>query len=439
MVYIKKLLLLATLLFSLGNLAQDNKRLSKIDSLLNYLTVNNKFMGQLSIREGDNVIFEKAYGYSDIENNQKANGQTKYKIGSISKTFTAVMIMQLIEEKKLKLDTKLSKYYPQVKNAEKITIHDLLHHRTGIVDYLNADTTTVPTKNYSKEEMIAKISSYNSLFEPNSKYEYSNSNYYVLGRIIEDVTKKNYGENLETRILKKAQLQNTLLSPKVNWKNNESYSYNFLDEKWTKVNEWDMSLAFGAGDIVSTTSDLTKFFQAIFNGVLVKKTALEEMTKLEQSYGKGLVTFPFGERKFYGHTGGIEGFRSVVGLYPPENLSVSLIVNGDNFNRNDIMMGILSIYYKMPYQFPNLVTIKVNSDILNGYSGVYSSAQLPIKITIRNKNGEMEAQGTGQSAFTLNAINESTFVFDAASIKLLFKDNKMTLKQGSAEYLFTKD
>lgn len=435
----KKLLFLITVLFSLQHNAQDNKRLMKIDSLLTYLNSNNKFMGQLSIREGNNLIFEKAYGYADVDSKTKANEQTKCKIGSISKTFTAVMIMQLVEERKLKLDTKLDKFYPQIKNATIITLHDLLHHRTGIVDYLNADTTTVPTKNYSKEEMIAKISSYNSLFEPNSKFEYSNSNYYLLGRIIEDVTKKTYAENLENRIIKKAQLQNTLLSPKVDLKNNESYSYNFLDEKWTKVNEWDMSLAFGAGDIVSTASDLTKFYKAIFNGVLVKKSTLDEMTKLEQSYGKGFVTFPFGERKFFGHTGGIEGFRSVVGYYPPENLGISLIVNGDNFNRNDIMIGVLSIYYKMPYQFPNLVSIKVKSEILDTYSGVYSSKQLPIKITIRNKNGEMEAQGTGQNAFSLNALNESTFVFDPASIKLIFKANTMILKQGGAEYLFTKD
>lgn len=435
----KKLLLLATILLSLSITAQDNKRLAKIDSLLTYLNSNNKFMGQLSIREGNNIIFEKAYGYADVESNLKANGQTKYKIGSISKTFTSVMIMQLIEEKKLKLDTKLDKFYPQIKNAEKITLHDLLHHRTGIADYLNADTTTVITKNHSKDEMLAKIANYSSLFEPNSKYEYSNSNYYLLGRILEDVTKKTYAENLENRILKKAQLQHTLLSPKVDLKNNESYSYLFSDEKWTKANEWDMSLAFGAGDIVSTASDLTKFFHALFQGTLVKKTTLDEMNKLEQSYGKGLLTLPFGERKFYGHTGGIEGFRSVIGYYPAEKLGVSLIVNGDNFNRNDIMIGILSIYYKMPYQFPNLVTIKVKPEILNGYSGVYSSTQLPIKITIRNKNGEMEAQGTGQNAFTLNALNETTFVFDAASIKLLFADRKMTLIQGGAEYVFTKD
>lgn len=435
----KKLLLLVSLFLSLSNAAQDTKRLSKIDSLLTYLQANNKFMGQLSIREGNTVLFEKAYGYSDVDTQQAANGQTKYKIGSISKTFTAVMIMQLVEEKKLKLDTKLAKYYPQIKNADKITIHDLLHHRTGIVDYLNADTTTVPTKSYSKEEMLAKIANYESLFEPNSKFDYSNSNYYLLGRVLEDITKKSYAENLDSRILKKVPLKNTLLSAKANANNNESYSYNFLDDKWTKVNEWDMSLAFGAGDIVSNTTDLTKFLQAIFNGTLVKKSSLDEMTKLEQSYGKGLVTFPFGERKFYGHTGGIEGFRSVVGYYPPENLGVSLIVNGDNFNRNDIMIGILSIYYKMPYQFPNVISYKVKKEILDQYSGVYSTPQLPMKITLKNDNGKLSAQATGQSSFTLEAINETTFVFDPAGIKVQFQPNKMILKQGGTEYQFTKD
>lgn len=435
----KKLLVFISFLVSITFSAQDTKRLSKIDSLLTYLQSNNKFMGQLTIREGNTVLFEKAYGYLDAEPKQFANGQTKYKIGSISKTFTAVMIMQLLEEKKLKLDTKLSKFYPQIKNADKISVHDLLHHRTGIVDYLNADSTTVPTQNYSKEAMLTKIANYPSLFEPNSKFDYSNSNYYLLGRILEEVTKKTYAENLETRILKKVPLKYTLLSPKVQTTNNEGYSFYFLEDKWTKSPEWDMSLAFGAGDIVSNTTDLTKLMQAIFNGTLVKKSSLEEMTKLEQGYGKGLVTFPFGERKFYGHTGGIEGFRSVVGYYPPEDLGISLIVNGDNFNRNDIMLGILSIYYKMPYQFPNVISYAVKNEVINQYVGVYSTAQLPIKISIVNKNGKLEAQATGQSSFTLDAINDTTFVFDAAGIKMQFQDKKMILKQGGAEYQFTKD
>ena len=435
----KKSILLLVFAISLTLSAQQKTRFDKIDSLLVYLNQNNKFMGQVCIREAGNVVFEKAYGFANVENSLKANKNTTYKIGSITKTFTAVMIMQLIEEKKLKLDTKLSKFYPQIPNANKITIHDLLHHRTGILDFINGDSTVNVHQKMSKDEMIAKIAGYKSVFEPNSKFEYSNSNYYILGRILEDVSKKDYAANLVERIINKLQLKNTAIATNVDPAKNESYSYNFLDKKWTLNKEWDMSQAFGAGNIASTAGDLTFFLDALFNNKLLKKTSVDEMTKLEQSYGKGLVTFPFGERKFYGHTGGIEGFRSVVGYYPPEKTGVSLIVNGDNYNRNDIMIGILSIYYKMPYQFPNLIMFEVPKDKLDSYQGVYTSTQLPIKITIKIDKGLLTAQATGQSSFALNPISETEFVFNPAGIKLTFDAKNMTLKQGGGQYLFTKE
>ena len=108
----KKILFLFVLTFSLASIAQE--RFEKIDSLLTYLNQNNKFMGSLCIREGENVVFNKAYGYADGEKNILANRETKYKIGSVTKTFTAVMIMQLIEEKKLNLQTKLNRFYPKI-------------------------------------------------------------------------------------------------------------------------------------------------------------------------------------------------------------------------------------------------------------------------------------------------------------------------------------
>jgi CubicO group peptidase (beta-lactamase class C family) len=435
----KKIILFLFLSLNLATSAQQKTRFDKIDSLLTYLTHNDKFMGQVCIRENGKVLFEKAYGYANVENKLKANDNTKYKIGSITKTFTAVMVMQLIEAKKLKLDTKLSKFFPKIKNADKITIHDLLHHRTGIIDYVNGDSAADPYENVSKEGMISRIEAYESLFEPNSKFEYSNSNYYILGRIIENVTEKDFTANVQERIVEKIQLRNTLVSEKADPAKNESYSYSFTDKKWTLIPEWNISLALGAGDITSTAEDLTQFMDALFNGQLLKKTSVDEMTKLEQSYGKGLMTFPFGERKFFGHTGGIEGFRSVVGYYPSEKVGVSLIVNGDNFNRNDIMIGILSIYYKMPYQFPNVITFEVNPQTLNSYQGIYTSKALPIKITIKVEKGELTAQATGQNAFSLNPISKNEFVFDPASVKLIFEGKNMTLKQGGAENLFTKE
>jgi CubicO group peptidase (beta-lactamase class C family) len=434
----KKILLLFVFAFSTSLIAQN--RFHKIDSLLNYLNKNEKFMGSISIREGDKVAFSQGYGFADVTQKIKADNTTKYKIGSITKTFTAVIMMQLIEENKIRLDTKISKYYPKLENADKITIEDLLHHRSGIKDYINQDSLTQKELNAPnvKETILNKISNYKSIAEPNTKFEYSNSNYYLLGNIIEVITKKTYAENLEKRIVQKIGLENTYYpKEQVVVANKESYSYLFDGTTWQQTAEWKNDIAYAAGAIISTPNDLTSFFYELFEGKLVKKKSLESMKLLKDSYGKALVQMPFGERKFYGHTGGIESFRSVVGYYPTEKVGISLIVNGDNFNRNDIMIGILSIYYKLPFPFPSFETI--NPETIKKYSGVYSSKDIPLKITISGKNGELLAQATGQSSFPLTQKNENTFVFQAARIELEFSEKSFILHQGGQKFNFTKE
>ena len=434
----KKILLLFVLAFSTGLVAQN--RYHKIDSLLNYLNNNDKFMGSLSIREGDKVVFSKAYGFADADQKVKADNETKYKVGSISKIFTAVITMQLIEEKKLRLETKLSKYFPKIENADKISIEDLLHHRSGILDYINQDSLTQEELNAPdlKQAILNKIINYKSLAEPNTKFEYSNSNYFLLGSIIETITKKSFAENVETRIVNKIGLKNTYYpSEQVNISNKESYSYLFDGSKWEKTEEWRNDIAFAAGAVISTPNDLTAFLYELFEGKLVKKSSLEGMKELKDSYGKALIQMPFGERKFYGHTGGIESFRSVVGYYPTEKVGISLVVNGDNFNRNDIMIGILSIYYKMPFPFPSFE--KINPETIKEISGIYSSKDIPLKITVFEKDGELLAQATGQSSFPLSQKDEKTFVFQAARIEIEFGENSFILKQGGQKFNFVKE
>ena len=434
----KKLALIFALTYSLFTTAQD--RFQKIDSLLSYLNKNDKFMGSLCIRDGENVVFNKAYGFADVDKNIAADRMTKYKIGSVTKTFTAVMIMQLIEEKKLNLQTKLNRFYPKIPNAEKITIYDLLHHRTGIVDYINGDSITAKNiyRFHSKEEMIQKITDYKPLFEPGTKHEYSNSNYNLLGYIIETLTKKSYTENIQTRIVKKANLLNTYFPQgKIETSVGESYSYLFNGTKWEKVEEWENSIAYSAGAIISTPADLTRFMYALFDGKLIKPSSLEQMKEIKEGYGKALMQFPFGERRFFGHTGGIENFRAVVGYYPTEKLGISLIVNGDNFNRNDIMIGVLSIYYKMPFPFPKFN--KIEASELVKFTGTYSSKELPLKMTVSEKNGELLAQASGQSAFPLTFKEEKTFIFAPAGIEMIFGENSFVLKQGGMSFNFSKE
>ena len=119
-------------------------------------------MGSLCIREGENVVFNKAYGYADVNKKIEADRTTKYKVGSITKTFTSVMILQLIEEKKLRLDTRLKRYFPKVAKADSISIADLLYQRTGIPDYINHDSLTTAELNASsiKDAIYKKIEKY---------------------------------------------------------------------------------------------------------------------------------------------------------------------------------------------------------------------------------------------------------------------------------------
>lgn len=434
----KKILLIAFISFTITSIAQE--RFQRIDSLLTYLNANNKFMGSLSLREGNEIVFSKAYGFADVENKIEADQYTKYKIGSITKTFTAAIIMQLIEEKKLRLESKLTKFFPKVQNADKISISDLLHHRSGILDFINQDTLSVEDfkSNDLKNIIYNKINNYESIFEPNSQFLYSNSNYYLLGGIIEKLTNESYAVNIQKRIVDKIGLKNTYYSSeKADTSKKESYSYLFNGTEWEKVDEWGNDVAFAAGGIISTPNDLTKFMYDLFKGKVVKATSLELMKDLKDGYGAALMQFPFGERRFYGHTGGIENFRAVVGYYPNHDLGVSLIVNGDNFNRNDIMIGILSIYYKMPFPFPNFDTIDVK--VLSNYVGDYTSKEIPLKINISIKDGALIAQATGQSSFPLTAKSETDFIFQQAGIEIIFEENKFTLKQGGQKFNYTKE
>lgn len=426
------------LLLSVVTLAQENKY-ARIDSLLNYLYHNDKFMGTIAIREGENLVFKKAYGYANQEKNSVGDGNTKYKIGSITKTFTAVLIMQMVEEGKLKLSDKLSKFYPNVSNSKLITIEHLLHHRTGIVDYLNGDSTIgeVVFKENTKQEIIQRIENYKPLFDVDSKYEYSNSNYYLLGGILEQISSQTFAELIKQKIADKIGLKYTYYPTNIKETHSDALSYMYNGEKWMQIPEWDTTLAFAAGGMVSTPSDLTLFLRALHEGKLVKKSTFSKMKEFKNGYGKALMQFPFGERKFVGHTGGIENFRAVVGYYPGDNLGISLIVNGDNYNRNDIMLGVLSIYYQMPYPFPSFE--KLSLEDLQSFLGYYSSKDLPLMITITEKNGQLLAQATGQPSFPLTFDKGKRFVYASAGIEIEFEENGFTLKQGGVKYKYTQN
>ena len=438
-----KTILITFLTFAISQigLAQTNFDKSKLDNYFNALEQNNKFMGSVAVSKNGEVIYTKSVGFTDVENNVKSTDNSKYRIGSISKTFTAVLILKAVEEKKINLSQTINKWFPTLKNAKKITIEHLLRHRSGIHNFTNDnDYLTWNTQPKTEEKMLEIIAKGGSDFNPDSKAEYSNSNFVLLTYILEKTYGNSYSDLLQEYIAKPIGLSNTYVFGKINPNNNESKSYRFAGT-WKVEPETDFSVPLGAGAIISTPTDLTKFSDALFGGKLLTSESLEIMKTIKDGYGIGLFQIPFYRSVGYGHTGGIDGFSSVYSHFPNDNISYALVSNGTNMSNNDISIAVLSAVYDKPYEIPVFRRYNLTSEDLDKYLGVYSSKQIVLKITITKDGNTLIAQGTGQPAFPLEATDKDKFKFDQAGAKFEFNptDKKMILFQGGGRIEFTKE
>lgn len=414
---------------------------AKLDNYFNALEENNKFMGSVAVSKDGEIIYKKSIGFADIEKNIKATENSKYRIGSISKSFTTVLILKAVEEKKLDLNQTIDKWFPTIKNAKKITVKFLLSHRSGIHNFTDdKDYLTWNTQPKTEKEMVEIITKGGSDFEPNSKAEYSNSNFVLLTYILQKTFKKSYSDLLQKYIVKPIGLTNTYVFGNINTNNNECKSYSF-EGTWKLDSETDFTIPLGAGAIISTPIDLTKFADALFGGKLLKPESLEKMKTIKDGYGLGLFQIPFYKSIGYGHTGGIDGFSSVYSHFADENISFALTSNGTNTNNNDISIAVLSAVYNKPYEIPVFTTFNVTSDDLDKYLGVYASKQIPLKITVTKNGNTLIAQGTGQPALPLEATEKDKFKFDQAGAKFEFNptEKTMILFQGGGQIKFTKE
>ncbi len=414
-----------------------------MDALFDLIEKNERGMGTVALFENGKEIYSRTYGFADLEQKIKANAETKYRVGSVTKTFTATVIMKLIEKKKLALDTKLAKFYPKVKNADKITIEDLLRHRSGIYNFTNApDYLTWNTKALSKTVLLAMINNLQSDFEPNTKTAYSNSNYVLLTWIAEDAGKKPFEKLLEEYIFVPCNLKNTRFGGKIKPEANEAKSYQKNGKDWVLEDETDMSIPLGAGAIVSTPADVNSFLSNLFGEKLISKESLELMRTIKEGMGMGLIQVPFYEKKGFGHTGGIDGFQAQCFYFPEEKLAISVIGNGISYSLNDISIGILSNYFGKNFEMPTFAeAIVLKPEELEKYLGVYGSPKFPLKITIGKDGNTLTGQATGQSSFPLECIGQDKFKFEMAKIEVQFvpAESKMIFKQAGRETHFTKE
>src|SRR5690606_26284416 len=244
----------------------------------------------------------------------------------------------------------------------------------------------------------------------------------------------------EKNIAKPIGLKNTYLAKTIDVNDNEVQSYNYVGN-WKLETETDASIPLGAGAIVSNTEDIILFSNALFEGKLLQPSSLEYMKTLKDNDGAGLFQFPFNENLGYGHTGGIDGFQSIFTYFDSHKSTYVMLSNGANTNTNTISLVLLSEAFGVPYELPEINTYKVDPKDLDAHLGVYSSTQLPIKITISKVGETLMAQATGHSSFPLEAVKKDVFQFEVAGIVIEFnsKENNLILKQGGGNFTFSKE
>ncbi|WP_350289698.1 serine hydrolase domain-containing protein [uncultured Croceitalea sp.] len=350
---------LRTLFFALlilisGHTYSQDLNSKKLDEFFNSLEKRNEAMGSIAISKNGKHIYSKAIGYRTIEgkNTTPSNTATHFRAWSITKTYTAVMILQLIEEGKLSLHTTLDTYYPQVPNAKKITVESMLKHRSGLFDYVNDTDKPISLHGIAdKDSVVAIISRLKPNFEPGEDFRYSNTNYLLLGYIIEILDEATYETSLFKRISSKLNLNSTYFGTNTISKlENIAETYHY-DRNWKPVTgeaNYSNHLATADGGIITTPEDMTLFIDALFNERLVSKQSLNTMLQGEELYSLGLMKNQLENYEGYGHTGGWISESSLF-YYPEHKLAIAYATNGIVIRKEDILNNVLKIVLNKPF------------------------------------------------------------------------------------------
>ncbi|MCU7615866.1 beta-lactamase family protein [Chryseobacterium sp. PBS4-4] len=333
-------------------LSDVKESFKKIENFLSYLEKNNAEAGEISIFKNGKEIYKRNFGEKNLPD-FKSENQT-FQIGSITKTMTAIMIFKLIDNQQLNLNDKLSQFFPQIPNSDKITVSHMLNHSSGLGDYVQGkNEPRWLEKKTTDEQIIKRIIEQGSQFEPGTMQQYSNSGYYLLAKILEKITNRSYEENLDQYIIKPLQLKQFYTANKKPGNVYKSYSY---DKKWVPVTDFNFSNIVGVGDIATTPYNLNLIINAIFDHKIVSETSLKSIMPDEKRFGKGLAIVPFHNKIFVGHSGGTYGTNSLMIYNGDDDISISYSLNADRIGiaGNEFAVAILSFLYGVDYEFPKV-------------------------------------------------------------------------------------
>ncbi len=357
---------IAVLLLSI-NLSFGQKKAEKIDKLMSQYAEYNQFNGSVLVAEKGKIIYKKGFGKANMEWDIPNKSDTKHRLGSVSKQFTALLILQLVEQGKLKLDVPIATYlsdYPKEK-ADIITVHNLLTHTSGIPNYTSFPNffKDVSRNPFSPEVFVKQFSDLPLEFKPGEKFAYSNSGYFLLGYIIEKVSGKSFEKNLQESIFIPLKMNNSGYDNSSEIIKNRAAGYEKKGNEFVNAPFIDMSIPYAAGSLYSTVEDLYLWDQALYGDKLLSTKSMELLFRNYIATGRGFYGYgwninevPNGSDKLriIEHNGGINGFNTIISRIPSDKNLVILLNNTGSTNLGEMNKAIRAILYDKPFETPKM-------------------------------------------------------------------------------------
>jgi len=401
---------------------------ARMDQIVQSYVSNGKFMGSVLVARGDSVLLSKGYGLANLEWAIPNQPSTKFRLGSLTKQFTAASILLLEERGKLKLDDPIKKYLPDAPAAwDRITIFHLLTHTSGIPNFTNfPDYRLNEATPATPEQIVARFRDKPLDFVPGEQWNYSNSGYVLLGYLIEKITDGTYATFVQDNIFTPLGMKNSGYDSNTAIIPRRAAGYEEGAHGLQNAGYIHMSIPFSAGALYSTTEDLLRWEQGLFGGKLLSPASLQKMiTPFKHDYGLGLGITEKDGHKLISHGGGIEGFATYLGYYPDDRVTVVALANLAGDAPSAIGGELGAVVHGESVQLPaERKAITLPPETLQRYVGTYQLSP-GVMCFVTLEGDQLMTQLTGQRKFPLFAESETKFFLKIVDAQVDFaKDNK---------------
>ena len=413
---IPRFALVCACLLALSVAARAQDLLPKFDEYAQAAARAERFSGAILVARDGKVLVSKGYGMADVENDVPNTPETKFRLGSLTKQFTAAAVLLLQERGKLSVQDSVCKYVAPCPEAwQPVTLHHLLSHTAGVPNFTNPaafpDYVRTKREPTTVEALIGRFRDRPLDFKPGENWNYSNSGYVLLGHVVEKVSGKSYESFLRENIFEPLKMTSTGYdhADEVVKRRARGYAAG-PDGGVVNASHIDMSIPFAAGGLYSTVGDLYLWDQALYTEKLLKKSSLDAMfTAVRNDYGYGFGVRKLFNRRVASHGGGIEGFSTTINRFPDDRVTVIVLSNYEAARSGVVARDLAAVAFGEKYELPvERVVVKVDPKIYDAYAGEYE-LEPTFVFTITREGDRLMMQATGQGKTELFPTSETNF------------------------------